>query len=65
MKLWELITVKRTQAIMKDKNMMKYWLDKHIPNAPTQTEISWLDWEPLAIDISTADTETLLKLLWK
>lgn len=63
MNLWKLITAKRTQDIMKDKNMMKYWLDKHIPNAPTQTEISWVDWDPLLIDISTADTTTLLKLL--
>lgn len=60
LKIWELITATRTKEILKDKKIMTYRIDKHVPNAPQQTEISWDIDNPIYIkDLSSM---TLLEL---
>lgn len=64
LKLWNIITATRMKEIMKDKNMMKYRIDKHVPNAPVQQEISWVDWWSIDIEwCANASIEDLLNLL--
>ena len=64
LKLWNIITATRMKEIMKDKNMMKYRIDKHVPNAPVQQEISWIDWWSIDIEwCANASVEDLLNLL--
>lgn len=64
LKLWNIITATRMKEIMKDKNMMKYRIDKHVPNAPVQQEISWIDWWSIDIEwCANASIEDLLNLL--
>jgi len=64
LKLWNIITATRMKEIMKDKNMMKYRIDKHVPNAPVQQEISWIDWWTIDIErCNNASVEDLLQFL--
>lgn len=62
LKLWNIITATRMKEIMKDKNMMKYRIDKHVPNAPTQ--VTWDDWPiTMNIDRENPPVDTLLQIV--
>lgn len=41
------INLKRLENILNDRSFLLDWINKHVPQAPSQQEITWIDWGPL------------------
>lgn len=64
-KKWDDLTVfeARLMEYVTNKKYIIDRIDRHVPKAPSQTEISWIDWS--SIDFNVMSTQQLLELIKK
>lgn len=60
----ELLMVKYITGWMKDTRILIDFIDRHVPKAPQKTELSWIDWDPINVNlIKDASDDELIAML--